>query len=142
MSTIERFLKKIKILDNGCWEWVASKNPNGYGQFGANGTHPISSHRFIYEYYHGSICPDLTIDHLCRNRACVNVNHLEQVTMKVNVLRGNTITAINSRKTHCIHGHEFTPENTYIRKEGKRNCKACTLESCRRQRKRKLIEVI
>ena len=144
MSEIEKFLKKIIINQNDCWVWIASKTHDGYGQFCIPNKKIYRAHRFIFEYYYGQICPDLTIDHLCRNRACVNPLHLEQVTIKVNVLRGNTITALNHQKTHCIHGHEFTPENTTIRKDGRRNCKICRHENqirCRQKESIKQIEV-
>jgi len=128
-SPIERFLPKIKINDNGCWEWTDGTNHHGYGGFNVNNK-AILSHRFIYEYYHGMICPDLTIDHLCRNRKCVNPLHLEQVSMKINNERGMSPSGINSRKTHCIRGHQFTEENT-IKGKGRRRCKICTVVSNR-----------
>ena len=125
-STIERFLNKIKIDDNGCWEWKYAKCSGGYGFIRINNKN-ILTHRYIYEYYHGMICPDLTIDHLCRNRACVNPKHLEQVSMQENLLRGFGVGVMNAKKTHCIHGHEFTKENTHVSATGKRGCKTCIL---------------
>ena len=125
---IEKFLSKISVVDNGCWEWSAVKNQYGYAQFKLNDK-IIYAHRFIYEYYHGVICPDLTIDHLCRNRKCVNPLHLEQVTHKENILRGVGITAINSKKTHCPQGHKYDNENTYhrvFRGNIGRGCKKCS----------------
>lgn len=121
---IVRFLTKIKINKKGCWEWQAGKNKNGYGKFYFN-KKTYAAHRFIFEYYHGQICPDLTIDHLCRNTYCVNTNHLEQVSVRINTLRGIGPTAVNARKTHCIHGHEFNKINTRITLEGFRACKTC-----------------
>ena len=113
-------------MNNGCWEWIASINHGGYGLFKFNNK-MIITHRFIYEYYHGSICPDLTIDHLCRNRKCVNPVHLEQVTQQVNISRGNTgkhHNHYNKFKTHCPQGHPYSEENTY-RFKNSRKCKTC-----------------
>ena len=124
IPTIERFLNKVSIYQKTCWDWKAHIQTNGYGQFKFKRKSTLA-HRFIYEYYHGSINPKLTIDHLCRNRKCVNPDHLEQVTSRENTLRGNTPAAINARKTHCIRGHEHTPENTYTYHIGKRICKEC-----------------
>ena len=97
----------------------------------------IGIHRFIYEYYHGTICPDLTIDHLCKNKKCGNPLHLEEVTQRENTLRGNKMILAFSQKTHCPQGHPYDKENTIYRKTGGRKCKACSLIQCR-DYKRKL----
>jgi len=68
----------------------------------------------------------LEIDHLCRVRCCVNPDHLEAVTHRENILRGNTFAAVNAAKTHCPKGHEYTPENTRIHTGGRRQCIACS----------------
>lgn len=131
MSVIERFLNKIQINDKGCWEWTSSKNNNGYGRFSVDGKMALV-HRFIYEYYHGEITHNLRIHHLCYNRTCSNPLHLQQRTHKENVLDHDSSapSAINSRKTHCIRGHEFTPENTYLIQNGRR-CRICSNISVR-----------
>lgn len=116
---IERFLEKIIITDSGCWEWLGSKSNGGYGQFIIN-TKKLYIHRFIYEYYHGQICPDLQIDHLCRNRKCGNPNHLEQVTQQENISRGS-----RPNQTHCKRGHELKGVNLYINKTNHRSCRTC-----------------
>jgi len=123
-TTIERFLTKINIVESGCWEWTAFKNKKGYGMFHLVSKTPLS-HRFIYEYYYGQICPDLTIDHVCRNRACVNPIHLEQVTMQINNLRGNSMSGINMRKTQCKRGHSLSGINLII-ENMQRRCRTCT----------------
>lgn len=123
-------MEKINVVESGCWEWTVSLSVKGYGSIAVYGKH-LRSHRFIYEYYHGEINPELTIDHLCRNRKCVNVIHLEQVTMAENVMRGISPSAINSRKTHCKRGHLFTSDNTYRNHNGK-NCRICNLERAKK----------
>ncbi|MEV4246982.1 HNH endonuclease signature motif containing protein [Streptosporangium canum] len=114
----------------GCWIWTASINPGGYGQFIVYDADkkrglPIPAHRVAWQLVRGSIPQDLYIDHLCRTRNCVNPEHLEPVTNKVNILRGISPAAISARKTHCIRGHEFTPENTYRPARGGRQCRTC-----------------
>lgn len=121
----ERFWQKVDKNPSGCWNWTASKR-HGYGQFFPAGK-PVQAHRWLYERLLGPVPAELDLDHLCRNRACVNPDHLEPVTRRVNTLRGEAVTAEHARKTHCVHGHEFTPENT-LRRSGKpwwRKCRTC-----------------
>jgi hypothetical protein len=90
------------------------------------------AHRAVYEMEVGPIADGLEIDHLCRNRGCVNPAHLEPVTHKENVLRGATVPGLNAVKTHCLRGHEFDEENTrHIARNGRRVCRACMRERCR-----------
>src|SRR3990167_11441832 len=109
---IKRFMDKIKKTDN-CWIWTATKTPKGYGQFSLNGK-MVRVHRVSYQLFKGDIPNGLMLDHLCRNPSCVNPDHLEAVTNKVNQLRGNTIIAKQVSTTHCPKGHEYTKENTYL----------------------------
>ncbi len=120
---IARFESRV-LRSKGCWEWNGAHNGVGYSETW-NGIRPVLAHRVAYEIYKGPIPAGLTLDHLCRNPGCVNPGHLEAVTHRENMLRGNTIGARNAAKTHCIRGHPFDVENTYINKTGQRVCRAC-----------------
>jgi hypothetical protein len=131
MDSHKKFLKRIKKTENGCWEWAGSVSPYGYGQF----SYPSGNraHRYAYEYYVGKIPKGLQLDHLCRNRKCVNPQHLEAVTNKENVLRGVGLTAINAKKTHCKNGHELAGNNLYLAvKKDKSVQRICVI--CKRTR--------
>jgi hypothetical protein len=116
-----------------CWQWQANASPNGYGRFYRDGRQH-GAHRVAYELNVGPIPEGLTIDHLCKNTRCVNPNHLEAVPAAVNMLRGDSPCARNARKTHCKHGHEFTPENTRLSSRG-RACLTCEKEALKRRRR-------
>jgi len=115
-----------------CILWEGTVTDKGYGW-----ERNQYAHRKAYERAKGQIPPGLQLDHLCRNRRCVNPDHLEPVTRKENILRGESFSAQNARKTHCERGHELTPENTYMRKDsrGGRQCKTCRAEDMRRYRR-------
>ena len=120
-TTHERFWSKVRA-DGQCLVWTASLKGDGYGQFWF-GTTVTRAHRWAYEYLMGPVPDGLEIDHLCRNRACVNVAHLEAVTHRENVLRGRSA---KSEKTHCPSGHPYSGANLY-REPGtsKRRCREC-----------------
>lgn len=107
-------------MNDDCITWDGYIAPNGYGH-----EKNKMAHRAAYEREHGPIPPGLVIDHLCRNRACVNTAHMEVVTQRENLLRGIGLTAQRAAQTHCIHGHEFTPANTRVRPNGTRQCRRC-----------------
>lgn len=126
ITTEERFFSHVTQAGD-CWEWAAFRQPNsGYGKFWLAG-HSLLAHRWAYEFLRGGIPEGLSLDHECRNTACVNPWHLDPVTDRVNVVvRGTGISAQNARKTHCIRNHEFTAENTYFTpKRGRRQCRRC-----------------
>ncbi len=118
------FWSKVHALNNGCWEWQAGKT-EGYGRFHFSHREAVYAHRFAYERLVGPIPEGLTIDHLCRNRACVIPGHMEPVTNSVNVLRGVGPPARNARKTHCPRGHPYDSINTRYGGNGDRYCRAC-----------------
>lgn len=119
----ERYWSKVQPVPSGCWIWTAAKDQSGYGRFGVAGL-AVVSHRVSYEALVGPIPDGLHVDHLCRNRACVNPEHLEPVTCRENILRGIGPSAQHAMKTHCPEGHEYTAENTYVYR-GSRYCVAC-----------------
>lgn len=121
----ERFWNKILPEPNsGCWLWTGSVN-SGYGNARLPGGRTGSVHRFMYLTLIGTPDDGLELDHLCRIRCCVNPDHLEPVTPRVNTLRSNGPAAICARETHCKYGHEFNASTTRITKEGFRTCKIC-----------------
>jgi hypothetical protein len=120
-------------LGTRCWLWTRGKVPSGYGQFWDGGRN-VPAHCFAWRLLRGTVPDDLELDHLCRNRACVNPDHLEPVTGRVNTLRGESFAAQNARKTHCIRGHELCAAN--IRWERCRGGLARKCLVCQRQRDR------
>lgn len=120
----QRFWTRVSKA-SGCWQWTGFLNHDGYGRAWMHGKH-VMAHRFTYEALVGPIPAGLVIDHLCRNRSCVNPAHLEPVTLGTNLHRGDTITSRNAAKTHCPQGHPYSPENTYThRVRGDRHCRTC-----------------
>lgn len=123
-SITERFWTRVNKKDpNDCWQWTGFCKKDGYGQFWFNYT-IYKAHRVSYALSGGKLLRKLILDHLCRNRACVNPAHLEQVSIKENVLRGNGYSGKNFRKTHCVRGHELNSINMRIENKGRR-CKIC-----------------
>lgn len=113
------------MTENGCWEWTGDRRPGGYGRIWFGRKRVETSHRYVYTELVGPIPEGLVLDHLCRNRICCNPAHLEPVSPAENNLRGLSPSAANAHKTHCVHGHKFSSENTGRTVEGERYCRAC-----------------
>lgn len=123
----EKFCARIQLDEvTGCWNWKGGIDSKGYGAFYNNGK-TVLAHRFAYETNKATIPTGLVLDHLCRNTKCVNPEHLEAVTDKINILRGIGPTAINIQKTFCPQGHELKEPNLVKNhlKYGYRTCKIC-----------------
>jgi len=116
-------LQGYVIDGDGCWLWAGSAR-KGYGVWWQYGRRYIA-HRQTYEMLKGPIPMGLTLDHLCRNRRCVNPDHLEAISTGANVLRGEGPPARNRRKTHCVRGHPLKGSNLRTDRRGHRECVAC-----------------
>ena len=121
-----RLLARIqKDADTGCWNWLGCISAEGYGRMGAGNGHTADyTHRLSYREFVGPIPDGLHIDHLCRNRRCCNPDHLEAVTQRENLVRGEG-PAARATATCCARGHAFDEANTYRKPNGTRLCRAC-----------------
>lgn len=141
----ENLLQRMEPQPNGCVHYTGSILTQGYGQISVHGK-MMRAHRSAYEHFVGPIPDGMTIDHECHNRdetcaggptclhrRCVNPDHLAPKPSGENILASrNTRASRNAAKTHCVHGHEFTEENTRIRPSGGRSCRTCDLVNGRR----------
>lgn len=137
----ERFWAKVSGSDyTACWTWTAATHPDGYGSFWAGRL--LGAHRVAWTIFNGPIPGELIVDHLCRSTACVNPWHMDLVTHRVNVLRGENAASLRAWRergrnaTHCSRGHELVDSNVRIDSRGSRRCKECSRENLRAHRAR------
>ncbi len=136
-KAVERFWSSIDKQSDGCWLWTGPTSKDGYGHFWFE-NRQWRAHCFAWELLKGGpISENLQLDHLCRVRHCVNPDHLEPVTCRKNLLRGETLAAQNAVKTHCPQGHAFEGDNLYVSGRGDRQCRICRRDASRRSREKK-----
>lgn len=143
-TALERCVQLIRFEESGCWTWTGQIAGNGYGRFAHEGS-SLAAHRVVYELLVGPIPEAMTLDHTCHNlaasrsecsegndclhRRCVNPDHLEP---KTSVQNAADSPNHQTNWTSCIRGHEFTPANTYVTKDGGRKCRTCRAAATRR----------
>ena len=144
----DRLRRKLDecVERDGCLLWVGKPDTEGYGRFYFDRT-SRKAHNAVYELLVGAIPPGLELDHLCGTRNCVKVKHLEPVTHRENVLRGDGLAAVNARRTYCVNGHEFVGDNIIVTKPNKyhahptRRCRACKNIENRARKQRIRVDV-
>jgi len=127
-SLRRRLLAHKRATASGCWEWTKARSADGYGLIGTTRAGPsrcLRTHRAAYEVFVGPVPEGLVLDHLCRNRACHNPDHLEPVPQRENVVRGASPVAAYVKRESCEEGHPLTGGNLYVRTDGGRRCRTC-----------------
>ena len=129
--TFQTMAENAKATGDGCREWPGHCDRDGYGKYG-----PSLAHRLAWESVNGSIPGDMTVDHICFNKSCIAVEHLQLVSRAANARRRPHQPRVID-DGECVNGHGFTPENTYWRPSGQRGCRACIRERVSRYKARK-----
>ena len=144
MSGDEFFDSHIR-QDGCCVVWTGTTTKGGYGRL-AVANSKILAHRYAYQRASGPIPAGMTLDHLCKNTACVNPEHLEPVSLAENILRGDSPAAKHARQTECSRGHPFTPTNIYWTRKANgrrtRSCRVCALERYRQKSAARRTEAV
>lgn len=132
-TTLERFLERVEVQEDGCWLWTGPPNGSGRPNFSWGGR-TSTAYRFSYEHYVGPIPRGKVLDHVvCERPMCVNYAHVKPVTQRDNARRSDYLAAKIAQK-FCIWGHAFNKANTYVKSNGTRQCRKC---NARRQRERR-----
>ena len=136
MRLLHRAASVISDDPDECWIWPGSRTSDGYGTINPMGQADTNLvHRLVFEMFHGPIPQGKTLDHVwdrgCTSKACFNPRHLEVVSLRENILRGDGMAARRAKQTHCVNGHELKGENLYISPKGGRQCRHCAREASR-----------
>lgn len=138
-TALDRFFRRVEVTE-GCWLWRGDLTSNGYGRFYQDELSSGVAHRWLYKRIVGAVPDELHLDHLCRVRNCVNVDHLEPVTTQENTRRSESGRNMRE-KTHCPFGHPYDAENTrhYTQRNGAahRSCRTCERSRATEYRNRK-----
>lgn len=128
----EHLALRISLAEDGCWNWTGRRDPRGYGLYSKHTYGGGLAHRLVYAALGGVLEPGKELHHLCERPMCVNPAHLQQVTRAEHIRLGREAT-----KTHCVNGHAYTEDNTYIRPTGQRDCRKCIADRVRAYKRRR-----